>query len=90
MKRALKAKRFAVVHAKCADVERRQIDVDLTQPKTACGKCVPIRSIQARLRTKGYKLVDLAWTETQQDWLDRLSAEARAARLDSDAWRPTG
>ena len=72
------------MNEECFDAMRHAVDL------ARSGQFSNWWTIQARLRTKGYKLVDLAWTETQQEWLDRLSAEARAARLDSDAWRPTG
>jgi hypothetical protein len=36
-------------------------------------------SVAARLRAKRYQEADVDWTRGQQEWLDRLCAEARAA-----------
>jgi len=43
------------------------------------GRCSNWWTIQARLRIRGYKLADLAWTDAQRSWLDRLCCEAQAA-----------
>jgi hypothetical protein len=41
------------------------------------GRCSNWWTVQARMRTLGYKIVDLEWTEMQRAWLDQLCAEAR-------------
>ena len=41
------------------------------------GRCSNWWTVQARMRTQGYKAVDLEWTEMQRTWLDQLCAEAR-------------
>lgn len=42
-------------------------------------------SVATRLRVLKYRDADVDWTPGQRQWLDRLCAEARWARLAADA-----